>query len=195
MTARAMEPRVRERTQGGTQARLGRFHLANEVEVSMRHISWIGSAAAVAVAAALTSSGATAAPDRVKAGTLDCDVSAGIGLIIGSQKGMTCMFTPANGGPREVYRGTISKFGLDVGATTGGKMAWAVYAPTSQRFAALAGNYGGATGEATIGAGLGANVLVGGSQQTVALQPLSVQGQTGLNLAAGVASLELRPAR
>jgi hypothetical protein len=154
----------------------------------------IGSAAALSIVAFAASS-TIAAPERVKAGMLDCDVSGGIGLIIGSQKQMTCMFTPANGGQREVYRGTIRKFGLDIGATAGGNMAWAVYAPTTQRFAALSGTYDGASGEATIGAGLGANVLVGGSERTIALQPLSVQGQTGLNLAIGVASLELRPAR
>ena len=157
--------------------------------------AWIGSAAALSIAAALAASDAMAAPEHVKAGTLDCDVSGGVGLIIGSQKQMTCMFTPANGGQREVYLGTIHKFGLDIGATAGGRMAWAVFAPTNQRFAALSGTYGGASGEATVGAGLGANVLVGGSDRTVALQPLSVQGQTGLNLAVGVASLELRPAR
>ena len=156
---------------------------------------WIGSAAVLFLAAALVAPGAMAAPEHVKAGTLNCDVSGGVGLIIGSQKQMTCMFTPANGGRREVYLGTIHKFGLDIGATTGGQMAWTVYAPTNQRFAALSGTYGGASGEATIGAGVGANVLVGGSERTVTLQPLSVQGQTGLNLAAGVASLELRPAR
>ena len=159
----------------------------------------IGSAAALSVAASvaatLAAPNAMAAPEHVKAGTLNCDVSGGVGLIIGSQKQMTCMFTPANGGRREVYLGTIHKFGLDIGATTGGRMAWAVYAPTNQRFAALSGTYGGASGEASVGAGLGANVLVGGSERTVTLQPLSVQGQTGLNLAAGVASLELRPAR
>jgi hypothetical protein len=155
---------------------------------------WIGSAAALSVVAALAVSGATAAPEHVKAGTLDCDVSGGVGLIVGSQKRMTCTFSPAGGGRREVYLGTIHKFGLDIGATSGGRMAWAVYAPTDKRFDALAGTYDGASGEATIGAGLGANVLVGGSDRTVALQPLSVQGQTGLNLAVGVASLELRSA-
>ena len=105
------------------------------------------------------------------------------------------MFTPSERGPREVYVGSISKFGLDLGATAGGEMVWAVYAPTTRRFGALAGHYGGATAEATVGAGLGANVLIGGSDRTVALQPLSVQGQAGLNVAAGVADFELRPAR
>ena len=85
--------------------------------------------------------------------------------------------------------------GLDLGATTGGEMIWAVYAPTTRRFGALAGHYAGATAEATVGAGLGANVLVGGSRRTIALQPIAVQGQAGLNVAVGVAGLDLRPAR
>ena len=103
------------------------------------------------------------------------------------------MFTPSQPGPREVYVGSITKFGLDLGATAGGEMVWAVYAPTTRKFGALAGHYGGATAEATVGAGLGANVLVGGSNRTVALQPVSVQGQAGLNVAAGVAELRSAP--
>jgi hypothetical protein len=133
--------------------------------------------------------------ERTKVGTLTCDISGGIGLIIASKKHLTCMFTPAGRGPREVYTGSISKFGLDIGGTTGGEMVWSVYAPTNRRYGALAGHYAGASAEATVGAGLGANVLIGGSHRTVTLQPVSVQGQTGLNLAVGVAGLELRPAR
>jgi hypothetical protein len=152
--------------------------------------------AALAVAAAIAVPTASmAVPEHVKAGTLTCDISAGIGLIITSKKDVTCMFTPSQPGSREVYTGSISKFGLDIGATSGGEMVWAVNAPTNRRFGALAGHYSGVTGEATVGAGVGANVLVGGSNRTVTLQPLSVQGQTGLNLAAGVAELILRPAR
>src|SRR5262245_30975066 len=150
----------------------------------------IGAAALAAVVAA-----PAAAQQRAKVGTLTCDISAGIGLIIGSQKQVQCLFTPSEPGPREVYVGAIRKFGLDLGATTGGEMVWSVYAPTTGRVAALAGNYAGATAEATVGAGVGANVLVGGSDRTVALQPVSVQGQTGLNVAAGVAELELQPVR
>jgi hypothetical protein len=146
---------------------------------------------AFAVAVALPAP-ALAQANRTKVGTLTCDVSAGIGLIITSKKNVACMFTPSQPGPREVYTGSITKFGLDLGATTGGEMIWAVYAP---RFGALAGQYGGASAEATVGAGVGANVLVGGSKRTVTLQPLSVQGQTGVNLAVGVAGLELHPAR
>jgi hypothetical protein len=151
--------------------------------------------AAAAIVAALAGPASAQAPQRVKAGTLTCDISAGIGLIIASQKQVQCLFTPAQPGPREVYVGTIRKFGLDVGATAGGQMVWEVFAPTAGGHAALAGNYVGASGEATVGAGLGANVLVGGSDRTIALQPVSVQGQAGLNVAAGVAELELRPVR
>jgi hypothetical protein len=150
-------------------------------------------AAPLAVLAAVATPALSQA-DRVQVGTLTCDVSAGIGMIIGSTKEVQCLFTPGNG-PRQVYVGQINKFGLDIGATAGGQMVWAVYAPSNARNAPLAGNYAGASAEATVGAGLGANVLVGGSDRTVALQPLSVQGQAGLNLAAGVAELLLRPAR
>jgi hypothetical protein len=153
--------------------------------------------AAVAVVAAVALPAATMAQgaNRTKVGTLTCDISAGIGLIITSKKDVTCMFTASQPGPREVYTGSITKFGLDLGATAGGEMIWAVFAPTDRRFGALAGNYGGASAEATVGAGVGANVLVGGSNRTVSLQPLSVQGQAGLNLAVGVAGLDLHPAR
>lgn len=153
--------------------------------------------AVLVVAAAVALPGPTMAqgPDRTKAGTLTCDISGGIGMIIASKKEVTCMFTPSAPGPREVYVGSITKFGLDIGATAGGEMVWQVLAPSTRKFGALAGHYAGASGEATVGAGVGANVLVGGSDRTVTLQPLSVQGQVGLNLAVGVAGLELQPAR
>ncbi len=153
----------------------------------------LGTFAAVALMGAMAIPAQAA--DRTKVGTLNCDISGGLGLIVTSKKDVTCMFTPAAAGPREVYVGSISKFGLDLGATNGGEMVWAVFAPSNRRFGALAGEYGGASAEATVGAGLGANVLVGGTDRTVALQPVSVQGQTGLNVAVGVTGLRLRPAR
>lgn len=133
---------------------------------------------------------------RVRTGVLNCDVSAGLGLIIGSQRSVSCLFTPDQPGiPQEGYVGTITKFGLDLGATAGGSMVWGVYADTSRGYGFLAGDYAGASGEATVAVGLGANVLIGGSNRTVALQPVSIQGQVGLNVALGVANLSLRPAR
>ena len=158
-------------------------------------VAVLAAVAAVAVQLALPVSAMAQSSNRTKAGTLTCDISAGIGLIVGSKKNVTCVFTPAQPGPREVYVGSINKFGLDVGATSGGEMMWSVFAPSNKKFGALAGQYGGGSAEATVGAGLGANVLVGGSDRTVALQPVSLQGQTGLNLAVGVAGLDLHPAR
>jgi hypothetical protein len=152
--------------------------------------------AVVLALAAMSFSAPAAQAQRVRTGVLNCDVSAGIGLIIGSQRSVNCLFTPDQPGyPQEGYYGTISKLGLDVGVTAGGVMVWGVYADTSRGYGFLAGDYAGASGEATVVAGLGANVLVGGSNRTVALQPVSVGGQVGLNLALGVANLSLRPSR
>lgn len=152
-------------------------------------------AAAVALAATLILSGEASAQRPPRVGTLNCDVSPGVGLIVASQRQLRCVFTSARGGRREVYRGTVTRVGLDVGATAGGRMVWAVYAPTSAGRGALAGSYAGASGEVSAGAGVGANVLVGGSNRTVQLQPLSVQAQAGVNLALGVAGLTLQPGR
>jgi hypothetical protein len=152
--------------------------------------------AAMAIAAAVVAPVASQAQDRTKVGALTCDISGGIGMIIASKKAVTCLFTPSTAGaPQEVYTGSINKFGLDIGATSGGEMVWSVFAPSNRKYGALAGSYGGASAEATVGVGAGANVLIGGSNRTVTLQPVSVQGQTGLNLAVGVSGLELRPAR
>jgi hypothetical protein len=152
------------------------------------------SCAAVAAAALLgfASFNQTTAQDRVAAGSLTCDVSAGFGVIIGSRKAVNCTFAPAQPGPVEYYSGTITKLGVDIGVTSAGVIVWLVYAPTGRPIGALQGSYVGATGEATVGVGLGANVLIGGSNQTVALQPVSVQGQQGLNVAGGVAELALQ---
>jgi len=153
------------------------------------------------VFAAMTAVVATAHPgpaltiERTKVGTLFCDISAGIGLIVTSKKNLTCVFMPSQHGPREIYSGTISKYVLDLGVTAGGEMIWAVYVSSKKRFGALAGQYSGAGAEVIVGASLGANLLVGGSDRTVTLQPVSVQSQDGLNLAVGVAGIDLRPAR
>jgi hypothetical protein len=148
--------------------------------------------AAMAAAVALAASMATAQTERIQAGTLACDISGGIGLIIGSQRALNCSFTPSIPGPIEFYVGTLTKLGVDLGVTGSGVMVWLVYSPTSRPAGALAGSYGGATAEASVVAGVGANVLIGGSNRTVALQPVSLQGQSGFNVAAGVAGIDLR---
>ena len=148
---------------------------------------------AVVVAMAVASADPAAA-QGVRAGLLTCDVSGGIGLIIGSQKQVSCMYAPDGPAPQQAYVGSFTRFGLDIGITAGGVMVWAVFSGTTGGPGFLAGDYVGASGEATIAAGLGANVLIGGSNRTVALQPVSVSGQVGLNLAIGIGDLSLRPA-
>lgn len=134
---------------------------------------------------------------RVEMGVLDCAVKGGSGFIFGSTKDLSCTFTP-NGANRatENYFGAISKYGLDIGTTQAGVISWLVLAPTKVMMepGALRGDYGGVSAEATVGAGLGANVLVGGSSETIALQPLSVSSQTGLNFALAISELQLRSA-
>lgn len=152
-------------------------------------------AAVLAAALAMVVGPADSQPRQVQVGTLTCSMSASIGLILGSQKNLNCVFRGQPGEPEEAYTGTMTTIGLDIGITTGGVIVWTVFADTNRYAGMLAGKYGGATAEVTIAAGLGANVLVGGSNRTVALQPLSLQGQMGLDIAAGIGEMELHAAR
>jgi len=149
--------------------------------------------ATIVVAAVVAARAANAEPRRVQIGTLTCSLSSSIGLVIGSQRNVSCMFRGVPGEPDEPYTGTMTRVGLDVGLTTGSVIIWTVFADTSRHKGMLTGTYTGASAEMSIAAGLGANVLVGGSNQTLALQPVSVQGQIGLDIAAGVGSLDLHP--
>jgi hypothetical protein len=132
------------------------------------------------------------AQGSAQVGTLTCNVAGGWGFVFGSSKAIRCTFARA-GGPLEHYTGSINKFGVDIGYTQGGVLVWGVLAPTASLApGALAGHYGGAQGSAAVGVGVGANVLIGGSQRTISLQPLSVEGNTGLNVAAGIGEMTLR---
>jgi hypothetical protein len=147
--------------------------------------------AVLGLAAGTLANEAPAQAQGVRAGVLTCNVASGFGFIFGSSKSVNCTFSPP-GGPPQHYVGSIDKFGVDIGYTSGGVLVWTVLAPTtSPAPGALAGAYGGATASATAGVGVGANVLVGGSGSTISLQPLSIEGNTGLNVAAGVAALTL----
>jgi Protein of unknown function (DUF992) len=138
---------------------------------------------------------ASAQGSAVKVGNLTCNVSSGFGFIFGSSKALNCTYAGV-GGRYEHYTGTINKFGADIGYTSGGVLVWTVVAPVGvMQPGALAGSYAGGTASATVGVGVGANALIGGSGNTIALQPLSGQAQTGLSAAAGVAALELHATR
>jgi hypothetical protein len=129
----------------------------------------------------------------VKAGVLTCNVGSGSGFVFGSSKDLSCTFSGS--GRVEHYVGTISKYGLDIGYLKSGVILWAVLAPThNPPQDALAGEYGGLTAGASAGVGAAANLLVGGSNREISLQPLSISGEKGLNVAAGIAALTLKPA-
>ena len=124
---------------------------------------------------------------------LTCKGKGSIGLVLGSKQTLSCTFVPTGRAPRQNYTATITRIGLDVGVKGASTMVWTVlYSTTSVPPRALAGSYTGVSADASIGVGVGANALVGGSKKSVVLQPLSVQGQTGLNLAVGVSGLTLR---
>lgn len=150
--------------------------------------------AAVAMSALLAAP-AAAQEAGVELGVLDCVIDGGTGFIFGSTKDLSCAFRPADStNLPETYFGAVRKYGLDIGTTGTTFMQWLVLAPTSNIYApgALAGDYYGASAGASVGVGAGANLLVGGSGSHFTLQPLSVEAQTGLNLAIGVSEFQLR---
>jgi hypothetical protein len=127
-------------------------------------------------------------------GTLTCNVAGGVGFVFGSSKQLSCLFN-RNNGTAERYTGEIKKFGVDIGFTKEAQMVWLVFSAGSLAPGALAGSYGGATASGTVGVGVGANVLIGGSNRQITLQPISVEGSKGLNVAAGIGEVELRAVR
>jgi len=135
-----------------------------------------------------------AAQSGVRVGTLTCHVQGAWGHLVASNREMNCMYEPYHR-TAERYVGSIQRYGVDVGHVNNATLVWAVVAPTSNvGRTALEGNYGGLSANATVGIGLGANVLVGGLDRSIALQPLSVEGNSGLALAAGVGVMRLRAA-
>jgi hypothetical protein len=149
----------------------------------------------LAVAGVMAYAAPAQAQGGVRVGTLSCNVAGGWGFVFGSSRALRCVLSPGPGHP-EHYYGHINKFGVDIGFTQGGVLVWAVFAPTTNLApGALAGTFVGATAGATVGVGAAANVLIGGSNRTISLQPLSIEGNTGLNVAAGIGSITLRPGR
>jgi hypothetical protein len=131
-------------------------------------------------------------PQGTSAGMLSCKLAPSIGLIIGSRQRMACRFTPNGPYPPEAYVGVLNTIGLDIGITAGGVMAWGVIAPPSGAMRGkLAGTYVGASGSVGLGVGVGSNALIGGSNRSVALQPLSVEATVGINLSLGASGLTL----
>jgi Protein of unknown function (DUF992) len=161
----------------------------------MRRSFILAGAVITTLAASFAGANAQQPIQRVQVGILECRGGASIGFIVGSVTNLGCVLRVA-GMPDDRYVATIRKVGVDLGITEESALAWGVYAPVSRLGPGdLSGNYAGAQGSAAVGVGAGGNALVGGSNNSIALQPVSVQGQVGLSVAAGLESLELRPGR
>jgi len=157
----------------------------------MRTIKLAGIGAAMLVASIAT---ANAQQGQLQVGVLSCEGGQNVSYVVGSNTDLTCTFESQGRRP-EAYIATVKRFGLDLGFTQQTGLAWAVYAPTNRIGRGdLAGHFGGVGANASVGVGLGGNLLVGGSNNSFSLQPLSLQGQTGLNATAGVVDVDLRPA-
>ena len=151
-------------------------------------------AAAVILSIAMASSTATVARAQsgVTAGFLKCNVEGNLSFIFGSSRGISCIYDAGAGMPIDYYKGTINKYGVDIGYQRNGVMIWGVIAPGGYVGpGALAGEYGGVSAAVALGLGVGANVLIGGSRNNIALQPLSLEGMQGLNIAGGIGVLTL----
>jgi hypothetical protein len=147
----------------------------------------------LAVAIVGTAASGDAASGGVKAGYLKCDVEGNVSFIFGSSRDMVCTYTPESGKRRDRYSGEVQKFGVDIGYQEAGVILWGVIAPTADAGpGALSGDYGGVTAGVAAGYGVGANALLGGSSKSIVLQPLSVEGIKGINIAAGIGILSLR---
>ena len=154
----------------------------------------VRAAASIAILTAVVALGATeaSAQSRTRAGVLTCNVAGGIGLILGSQKATVCIFDPRRG-RNERYTGVIRKFGLDIGATQRAchQMGGVLRRQSCARLACRHLCGGKRRGDRRRWARREC-ARSAGNNRTVALQPLSVSGQTGLNFALGVGDLELR---
>jgi hypothetical protein len=172
-----------------SDAAIGRLGLLARTAMSGIRLSAI----ACGFLAVLVVSATAQAQPPFRIGGLTCSTGPRVGLVLGSRQDMRCVFVAGTTGQQYTYTGTIRRLGIDIGVTRGGTLFWAVFARNSQiGRGTLRGSYVGASGNVALGLGLGAKVLIGGSRRTITLQPLSVEGQIGINLALGVANLVLR---
>jgi len=150
------------------------------------------SAKTVFLAAFLTAASASVSHAAgVEVGKLDCDVSSSVGAILGSKQTTSCVFKPSGNGEAVRYSGTITRFGLDIGDVAKSRLVWLVYAPTRGDQGDLQGTYRGVDANASLGLGAGANVLLGDGKHSFSLQPVSIEGEEGVNLAVGVSEFKL----
>jgi hypothetical protein len=159
----------------------------------MSRTTSIAAVVALALAIGGDATPGAAAEGGVKAGYLRCDVEGNVSFIFGSSRDIVCTYAPEAAKRTDRYRGEIKQFGVDIGYQESGVILWGVVAPTADVGpGALAGDYGGLSADVAAGYGVGANALLGGSDKSIVLQPLSVEGIKGINIAAGIGILTLR---
>jgi hypothetical protein len=168
-------------------------NMRKSISAALGAASLLIGATAFAQAPAAPGAPQAAGKSGVNVGTLTCNVADGMGFVFGSSKALNCLFVRTDG-VGERYAGDVKRFGVDIGYTKDAQMVWLVFAPGSISPGALTGDYGGVGAQATVGVGGAVNVLVGGSSKQLTLQPVSVQGNAGLNVAAGFAEVVLKPA-
>ena len=158
--------------------------------MTLRHLSLSAFTAAVMLAAAAP----TGAQANIVVGGLSCVSPGTVGAVVGAVLNFNCVFMPSDGSRPQRYAAVVRRVGLDLGYTQNVGLGWTVFAATAVIHQGdLAGSYAGVQAGASFGVGLGANALVGGSNNSFVLQPVSAQAQGGLNVAAGLAGLELQP--
>lgn len=163
------------------------------IHSSFRRTAFVNLAALGALV--IVGASASAQDAKVVAGTLTCEGQGAVGLIVGSKEKLNCKYEPSGGGRARHFSGSTTRVGLDVGVRGKSVMIWTVLGSTSQLPSEnLGGSFAGVSADVAAGLGVGANVLVGGNKKSVVLQPLSVKGETGINIALGVSSLTLKPA-
>lgn len=162
------------------------------MEAQMGMLRRVATVLGALITAAIVVPSAPAFAQGVRAGMLSCNVSSGFGFIVGSLRSVNCVFSTMGGVYQQHYGGSISRYGIDLGYIQGGVMIWTVLATVNRPApCALAGTYAGPSANATVGVGLGANVLFGGSNNSIALQPLSLEGNTGFDVAGGITAMNL----
>jgi hypothetical protein len=155
-----------------------------------KRLSVLAAATAAVVAIGVGAPAQAQSKAGINAGSLTCNVAGGVSFVFGSSRELSCIFA-GNDGAAQRYKGTVKRYGVDIGFTKEAQIMWVVFAAGKVTSGALAGSYVGAAAAATVGVGLGVNALVGGNNKQITLQPVSVEGNTGLNIAAGVAEIQL----
>lgn len=135
---------------------------------------------------------ALAASEHFVAGRLECDLSRSDGAILGAKQDVSCVFYPSQSAASVRYTGVIDNFGVDIGTIKEAKLIWAVDAVSRHASYDLEGTYRGIEAAAALGVGGGAVILTGGTDGTLTLQPLAVDGQEGLDISVGVTQLLLK---